>query len=462
MPNQTTKDRIVVRLLDFWLQYGATHFDVPGFQVCIRKGEKVLLSKAYGYACLESRHKYTTSHWGHLASHSKMLTAALALVLQESGKLSLSDTAAQHLGWLKRHVDKRYQQITLRDLLTHRAGILGDGTDGSYWSLERAFPSAHELKAEILRSRLVYAPNTETKYSNFGYSLFALVLEKIFNKPYRVLVNDIILVKNKDLALTPDYDSDQEEKYASGYSKRFYEGERKAFRHVPTHALAAATGLCGNIESSTLLVKRLYLDGYMISEESRRELRNLNWPIKNATQELYGLGTAFHQTDCGLFCGHSGGFPGFTSQTRLWNQTDYVFGFVANTSASISMAAIKSFGRIFLKIEETFSENEMSSLLVSPPLMNWWGVGVYVLGKNKALYLPILDWSFGDESIVFFRRKDGFFETHKISGYGSVGEPVEFFVKDRKIKAVKRGAFLALPKKEFLEKSRLSFFEEKP
>lgn len=455
MPKISPTDAVASRIFDYWFQYCVTYSGTPGCQVCIRKAGNLVFNKAYGYADLDKKELYTTGHIGRLSSHSKILTACVMLRLQAEGALSLNDLASEHLPWLRRHPDKRVKQITLRDLLTHRAGLFGNGADGSYWELGKPFLSEKQIRDEVLRDKLVYAPNTDTKYSNIGYALLGMVAQNVTGLTYDQLVQKFILKKLRSLHLQTDYaQTNNNEKYAYGYSKKLYEGKSRAFKHVSTFGMAAAAGLCGNVENTTLLLHELYFGEKLLEANDQKELLNLCWPIKNSSTDSYGLGTAFNKTNCGLFVGHSGGFPGFTSQTRLWKGTDYIFGFISNTSESISLTAIKSIAHIYLKLQETFTKQEMPSLLVSAPMMHWWGASLYVVGKEKALWIPMNDWSIGEDAVVLLRRKDGLFESQSISGYSSVGEPVKIFIEGKKIAAVKFGAFLALPESEFSKRSK--------
>ena len=113
-----------------------------------------------------------------LGSNTKAVTAAVVLKHVERGVLSLEDT----LGTLLADVPSDKQAITLRQLLTHRAGLPDAvGSDG-----EKIGRAAY--LARVLRTRLISEPGTTYAYSNVGYGLLAAILEKKTGQAFEVLL----------------------------------------------------------------------------------------------------------------------------------------------------------------------------------------------------------------------------------------------------------------------------------
>ena len=109
----TPVEKIAFELLDKWLVYQAKYADITGYQISIRKKGNLIFNKAYGYANIEKKTPYKTSHVGHIASHSKMFTACAALQLQQAGVLSLTDPMVKYLPELTKHKDKRFKDVDL-------------------------------------------------------------------------------------------------------------------------------------------------------------------------------------------------------------------------------------------------------------------------------------------------------------------------------------------------------------
>ena len=411
-----------------------------------------MFSKAVGFANLRKGEKYTTSHAAHLASHSKMFTGCLTLMLMEHGALSIYDTAATHLSWLNKHKDKRVREITLRDLLTHRAGIFRDGLDAAFWELEKPFPSRDQLQADMLAAKLFYDPNTETKYSNAGMSLLGLALEAATGMDYADLAQKYILSKLPRAQLSPDYGVRRRMKFAQGYTKRIFDEQRKELRHAPANALAPATGFCGTAEATSDFLNAYLNTDTFIPARLRREVTHLNWKVKNLTAESYGLGMGFSAAGDDMYIGHSGGYPGFGSQTRHLKGSDYTFSAVANSSDIDTFAIMRTASDILRKVETVFADEK--KIAVSPVVMNKWGSWQYLIGAKTALSIMSDMPTPLDNAQVLQRGRDGNWYNEKANGYSNVGEPVTFIRKTGKITAVKSGANMLYPADEFLKRAK--------
>ncbi|HYD17146.1 MAG TPA: serine hydrolase domain-containing protein [Patescibacteria group bacterium] len=452
MPSLTPTQKAAFTAVEHWLNHKIRFAGLPGIQLAVRQEGELLYSRAFGFANEEAGEKYTTSHAGHLASQSKMFAGCLTLQLMQAGALSLHDLAATHLPWLKKHKDKRFQEIALRDLLTHRAGLFRDGLDGSFWELEKPFLSREQLKAEILAARLVFDPNTETKYSNVGLALLGLALEAATGESYADLVQKHILAKLKGALLMPDRGLRANTKYASGYSGRIYDGKHLPLRMEPANALAPAAGVCGTAEgASQFLHAYLFTDAFL-PVALRREVAHLNWKVKNVPTESYGLGMLFSGIKEDVYIGHGGGYPGFTSQTRVLKDSRLVLSAVINTNEFNPFNAVRTTADLLRKVETTFPGEK--KLEVTEPMMNKWGATLYVIGAKQALVLPLDGWTPAEEAYLLDRQKDGSWNTDKTGGFTNVGEPTEFIRKAGKVMMVKSSAQTTYPPDEFLRRSR--------
>lgn len=453
-------DVIAFEVLDKWFEFRARYGGIPGLQVAIRKRGELIYSKAFGYANLNRERPYTPRHLGHIASHSKMFTACATLQLALSGALSVNDPVADYLPWLKKHRDARVKDITLRDLMTNRSGLFRDGTDSSFWEMERPFLTARQLQNAVMGADLVYDPNTVTKYSNIGFGLLGMALEAATGKDYHALMEGLVLSKLPGALLMTDYERARGRgrvHYADGHSKRFYRGRRRIFRHAATGALAPATGFCGNMEGTTRFLSDLYFSDIFLPRTLRRDMMGMSWPVRNAQSEYYGLGTQINMTQGNTYTGHSGGYPGFTSQTRHWQGSDYIFGAIVNANELFSYSMIRSIAEVVRKVADSFPETEWRRLEVTEPMMNKWGSSVYILGRHRALGIPLETWQPADEAFILDRRKDGGYYCDRITGYASLGEEVHFLRRNEKVYAVRFGGHTAWNRKTFLKRAHKAF-----
>jgi len=145
----------------------------PGAAVVVARGDTTVFAKGYGLADVEHNVPVTPATSFRLASVTKQFTAAGILTLVEAGSLRLDDS----LGALLEHVPNYASAVTVRQLLTHTSGVqdyeplLGVGEG----------PQLHDRDVLTLLHRakgLYFKAGTSWRYSNSGYALLALVIER--------------------------------------------------------------------------------------------------------------------------------------------------------------------------------------------------------------------------------------------------------------------------------------------
>lgn len=136
-------------------------------------GEK-LISKGYGYKDAAHKVKNTTSTVFDIGSITKQFTASAILKLEMQGKLSTNDKISKYF----ENIPSDKQQITIHDLLRHQSGLISNvGSD-----FEKITQS--EFLEKIFSSKLLFTTGTDFSYSNIGYSLLAMIVEKTSSKAY--------------------------------------------------------------------------------------------------------------------------------------------------------------------------------------------------------------------------------------------------------------------------------------
>src|SRR5579872_700469 len=150
-----------------------TQTQAPSVSIAMVADGTVSYAKAYGYAHLEPAAAATTATRYAIDSVSKEFTAAAALILEELGKLSLSDQAGK---WLPNLGPA--SKVTLRQLLTHTSG-LRDYWPQDFVTPEMMHPSTVEaILDEWVRRPLDFTPGTDWQYSNTGYVVAGAIIER--------------------------------------------------------------------------------------------------------------------------------------------------------------------------------------------------------------------------------------------------------------------------------------------
>ncbi len=146
---------------------------VPSASVAIVRGGKLVFAKAWG----KQAEGWTSARADapyQIASVSKQFTAAALLLLEDEGKLSLDDKVAKYLPDIS-----GADRISLRQLLTHTSGLQ------DYWPQDYSFADmAKPTTPQAILNRwakkpLDYEPGTQWQYSNTGYVVAGLVVEKV-------------------------------------------------------------------------------------------------------------------------------------------------------------------------------------------------------------------------------------------------------------------------------------------
>ena len=166
--------------------------DSPGAALLVLRDGQVLYRRGYGQAQLEHAAPITPATVFHVASVSKQFTAFAVHLLAQDGKLSLDDELRKHVP----EMQVAGPPITLRHLLHHTSGLRDQ------WNLLRLAGlrmDDHLTEGDILtllfqQRALNFAPGDEELYSNSGYSLLALVVQRGSGQRFAAFMKERVFV----------------------------------------------------------------------------------------------------------------------------------------------------------------------------------------------------------------------------------------------------------------------------
>ncbi|MES2050253.1 MAG: serine hydrolase domain-containing protein [Pseudomonadota bacterium] len=150
----------------------------PGCALGLRYADQPIMTRAYGQTDLEHGISNTPDTIFEAGSVSKQFTAAAILLLAQDGKLSLSDSVHKYLPELPDYGSR----ISIDHLLTHTSGLRDWGSlvEIAGWPRGTRAVTMEQALALIVRQRsLNFTPGTEYSYSNTGYVLAALIVQRI-------------------------------------------------------------------------------------------------------------------------------------------------------------------------------------------------------------------------------------------------------------------------------------------
>jgi CubicO group peptidase (beta-lactamase class C family) len=178
---------------------------IPGGALAIAKDGKLVVARGYGLANTQTREPVSLNTKFCVASVSKTITAATLLQLVDLGKLALDDPIYPLLGkprpMGRASIDPQIEKITVRHLLLHAGGwntkyhpdVLRQTHKISRAAAEKRPLSANTIVRYGFSQPLDFIPGGETHYSNFGYFLAKLVVERAARQPYETYVRQQML-----------------------------------------------------------------------------------------------------------------------------------------------------------------------------------------------------------------------------------------------------------------------------
>jgi CubicO group peptidase (beta-lactamase class C family) len=155
----------------------------PGCALGVYRDGRVIYSRGYGMADLERRVPITPHTVFDIGSTSKQFAAASVVLLSQDGRLSLDDDVRRHIPELPEYE----RPITIRHLLHHTSGLrdyIGLLTMGGH-SIDGVTTAEDALDAIVRQRQLNFAPGDEHLYSNSGYFLLSIIVERVAGESLR-------------------------------------------------------------------------------------------------------------------------------------------------------------------------------------------------------------------------------------------------------------------------------------
>ena len=293
---------------------------IPGVSIVVVQGEKTLYKKGFGYADVEKKLKADAESNFYIASSTKSFTSLLASLLDKEGIIKLDDPLSKYFPELDFPEDVPADQIKIRDLMTHTSGI-----DNTPIGFRVAYTGNHDFQTRL--NLMKYCQANEVghgsfSYTNVGYNIYAIILEKVTGKNWRDHLEERIF-EPLGMDRTTGYISKAEKgnwAMASPYMGRSKDNIEKVYLSKQDNTMQAAGGLITNGEDLANWLKVQIGNGKLngkqifpkaIIEENRSML------VEGATRNPifdgkgYGMGwqTGTYQGETTVW--HFGGFPGF-------------------------------------------------------------------------------------------------------------------------------------------------------
>lgn len=277
----------------------------PGASVVVIHDGKVAFTKAYGLSDLEAGTRASIETDYRLASLTKQFTATAIMLLAEDGKLRYDD----HVSDLLPGFPAYGRDITVRHLLTHTSGL---------WAYEDFVPDTatvqvkdRDVLALLGRADSTYfPPGSAFRYSNSGYAVLALLVERVSGMPFARFLHDRIfepLGMNGSVAYQEGVSTVPNR--AFGYSK-----SDGGFTRTDQSSTSAVLGDGGIYTSVADLVHWDHaLETHELLPEATRELSWTPYVLSDGKATNYGFGWFVDQDRGRKRLTHNGETRGFTN-----------------------------------------------------------------------------------------------------------------------------------------------------
>lgn len=161
----------------------------PGCAAAVSLNGETVFEKAFGLADMEHNVPNTTQTIFESGSVAKQFTAAALVLLQQDGKLSIDDPVRKYIPELPDYGSP----LTIRHLLNHTAGLRDWGTVMSLTGVGRGARVINQdlaLDVIIHQKALDFTPGAEYSYSNSGYNLAAIIVERVSKQKFPAFVEE--------------------------------------------------------------------------------------------------------------------------------------------------------------------------------------------------------------------------------------------------------------------------------
>jgi D-alanyl-D-alanine carboxypeptidase len=320
---------------------------VPSASVAVVQHGKLVLAKAYGSARLEPRQVATPDMRYALGSISKQFTSAAMLLLQEQGKLKIDDPVGRYVQGLSRG-----NEVTIRQILSHTSGYQDFWPQDYLMEPMKQNASAQSIMDRWAKQPLDFEPGTRWQYSNTGFVLAAMIIEKVSGMPFFQFVQSHLL-NPLGLASARDFDSSPRAVDATGYIR---------YALGPLHP-APDAGKGWMYGAGMLAMNAADLARWDISLINRSLLKSQSYqqmftvtPLKNGASTSYGLGVFTTMSAGHFLVEHNGEVSGFTAENLVYPDDSAAVVVLTNQDAAPASGAIANgIARILFTVEDALA-----------------------------------------------------------------------------------------------------------
>ncbi|PRY10959.1 CubicO group peptidase (beta-lactamase class C family) [Pontibacter ummariensis] len=346
--------KVDLNKLDAYYQKALKDWDVPGMAIAIVKDDSIIFSKGYGVRHNKAGGEVDANTLFGIASNTKAYTAAALATLVDQGKISWKDKVKQYVPSLQLYSPYVTENLTIEDLLSHRAGYKTFSGDLLWYNTTYSRP---EIIERMRYLEPTYGFRDGYGYSNLMYIVAGEVIEKVTGKSWENYIQETFL---QPLGMERTYTSVNDLKGVQNVaSPHGFDEHGKPYATTLTawDSWNPAAGIFTSVNQDAQwlrlqLNRGTYKGKQVFSEDASRNMWTLHnpFPVSKQSEEL-NPSTHFTGTGLGWFLSdyqgrklvyHGGGHEGMNSRTVLVPEENLGIVILTNSMSSI-MSPIASY-----------------------------------------------------------------------------------------------------------------------
>ena len=279
--------------------------DSPGCAIAVVKDHEIIYSQGYGLANLEYGIPNTPDTIFHIASVSKHFTCMAVLLLEAQGKLSIEDDYRKYLP----EMPDFGTLVTIRHLMHHTSGIRDQWEllIHSGWRMDDVITTDDIRGLLEKQTDLNFAPGEQYLYSNSGFTLLALIVERVSGKCLREFCEEQIF---KPLGMTFTHFHDSHTMLVKNRSYSYSPDGKGGYKNaVLSYANVGATSLFTTVTDLARWDANFYKP--MVGNQAVIEKMLTTTPLTTGKPNNYALGLMIGKYRGLNIVEHSGGDAGY-------------------------------------------------------------------------------------------------------------------------------------------------------
>lgn len=299
---QRKTDSLTIKINTIFTEYNNS--TGPGVAVGVVQNGKAIFKKGYGLANMEYDIPISSASIFDIASVSKQFAGLAISMLVQQGKISMVDDIHKYVP----DVPDFGQTITISHLVHHTSGLRDwpEGLNVAGWRWNEDFNFDDIMRMTKKQKDLDFAPGSKYSYSNTGYNLLAVVVEKVSGKSFRQWTDENIFTP---LQMTNSHFLDKESRLTKNMAYSYHREDGAYHKNMAGLTAYGSSSLFTNVDD---LCKWVIHFENRVAAKDPVYLRMLETaPLNNGEENTYAFGLGMGEMAGLRIVSHTGGWAGY-------------------------------------------------------------------------------------------------------------------------------------------------------